>query len=152
MARGSERDLARALYGVASLVVRQMPRDVSLTAASVLHALERLGPLRLTRLAALTGVSQPSATALVSRLEHDGLVERRPDEDDGRVVLVALTAAGGRLVAARRETGADVVAGLLARLPAEVTRRLRDAQGDLEALGDLGPFDVAPAATSLVPR
>ena len=152
MSQRSDRDLAAALYGVASLVVRQMPRDVSLTAVSVLHALERLGPQRLTRLAGLQGVSQPSATALVSRLEHDGLVERRPDENDRRVVLVALTATGRRFVAARRETGAGVVADLLARLPAKETRRLRHAEDALSVLGALEPFDVAPAATHLVAR
>lgn len=110
-------DLGHALYQLASVVVHRMPRDISLTSASVLHTLERLGPQRLTRLAALQGVTQPSMTALVSRLEEEGLAERRQDSGDGRVVLVALTAAGDRFVATRREVGATIVADLLAHLP-----------------------------------
>lgn len=39
-----------------------------------------------------------SAVELVDRAEAAGLVERTPDQDDGRVVRVSLTAAGDRVV------------------------------------------------------
>lgn len=39
-----------------------------------------------------------SAVELVDRAETAGLVERIPDQDDGRVVRVRLTAAGDRIV------------------------------------------------------
>ena len=44
--------LAESLFRLASLVIRQRPRDISLTAASTLTALERNGPRRLTQLGA----------------------------------------------------------------------------------------------------
>ena len=40
-----------------------------------------------------------SAVELVDRAEAAGLVERAPDQDDGRVVRVRLTAAGDRIIA-----------------------------------------------------
>src|ERR1700722_14174265 len=64
---------------------------LSMTAAATLAGLERLGPQRLTLLAAREGVTQPAMTQLISRLEDAGLVRREPSPDDGRVVLVAIT-------------------------------------------------------------
>ncbi|MEZ4331414.1 MAG: MarR family transcriptional regulator [Myxococcota bacterium] len=54
----------------------------------------RLSPSRLAeRIVRTTG----AVSKLVDRLEAAGLVERRPDERDGRAVQVQLTAAGSRL-------------------------------------------------------
>jgi DNA-binding MarR family transcriptional regulator len=52
------------------------------------------GPLPVGELATAAGVSAPTATRMLDCLERDGLVERSRREDDRRVVLVALTAAG----------------------------------------------------------
>lgn len=38
-------------------------------------------------------VEQPTMAATLSRMERDGLIERRPDPADGRSALVSLTAA-----------------------------------------------------------
>lgn len=38
--------------------------------------------------------SQPGFSRLVARMEHDGLVERRPDPRDGRAVVLVSTRAG----------------------------------------------------------
>ena len=56
-------------------------------------------PIRLTALAAKEGVSQPSMTQLIQRLERLGLVTRLADPDDGRAALIGIT---GRAKAARR--------------------------------------------------
>ena len=48
-------------------------------------------PRRITDLAELEGLAQPTMTLLVQRLEQRGWVERKRDSDDGRVVLVSLT-------------------------------------------------------------
>ena len=49
---------------------------LSMTAAATLASIERLGPQRLTVLAAREGVTQPAMTQLISRLEESGLVRR----------------------------------------------------------------------------
>src|SRR5262249_55163871 len=85
--------LGEALYGLITVAIRNRERDVSLTSASTMSTLDRTGPMRLTDLAAIEGVAQPSMTSLVTGLERSGLVERRPDPNDRRVVLVALAEA-----------------------------------------------------------
>ena len=120
-----------------------MPRDMSLTAVATLHTLERHGPQRLTRVASLEGVTQPSMTALVTRLERDGFVERRPDHSDRRVVLVALTGAGEAYVRHRRQLGVDRLAGLMGELPGEQAVALRAA---LAAIAGLCHLDQDAAA------
>lgn len=72
---------------------------------SVLARLEE-GPLTPRALADIEKVSAPSMTRTVGCLVDDGLVERHDDPQDGRRILVELTAAGrASLVAIRRQRG-----------------------------------------------
>ena len=127
-------DVALALYSLAALVVQALPRDISLTTAATLNLLERAGPQRMTQLAAREGVAQPSMTALVGKLEHEGLVRRRADPTDARAVLVTLTAAGRRYVRDRRQAGADLLATVIGDLPDDQATSLRGALPALEAV------------------
>lgn len=51
----------------------------------------RLGPLTPGRLAELTSLTTGAITGIVDRLEQRGFVERRPDPDDRRRVIVSAT-------------------------------------------------------------
>lgn len=115
---------ATDLLDLVALVIRGVSgsRDLSLTAVMVLGSLQRQGAQRITTLAAAEGVSQPSMTQLVQRLEQRGLVERTSDPSDGRVALVSLTTEGVAALAARRRRNAGRVADLLADLPDEDVR------------------------------
>jgi len=55
---------------------------------------------KMNLLAGFLGLSKANATGLIDRLVKRGLVDRRHDSDDRRVVLARLTPAG--LAAARR--------------------------------------------------
>jgi len=117
-----------ALEQLAVFALRHLAtRDISFTAASTLARLDRCGPARLTALAADEGVTQPSMTQLIQRLERQDLVRRVRDPDDGRVVLVAVTDAGRRLLTARRQARTARLTELLATLPAEDERALAAA-------------------------
>jgi DNA-binding MarR family transcriptional regulator len=142
----SEQDasaIGEALYALVTLAVRHGPRDVSLTAASTLSTLDRTGPRRLTDLALIEGVTQPSMSVIVTGLEQAGLAERRADPADKRVVLVALTAAGADYIRARRRVGAKAFAELIETLPEDhaaalaaavpAMNRLRELDGDRRA-------------------
>jgi DNA-binding MarR family transcriptional regulator len=101
------------------LAVRSATSDrvgISLTAVATLGRLQREGAARLTELAAAEGITQPSMTALVTRLTEQGLVERASDPSDGRAVLLSLTPAGADFLAQRRAVRTDrlvpYVAGL----------------------------------------
>jgi DNA-binding MarR family transcriptional regulator len=117
--QGGIGDAADALYRLLTSAVRQLPRDLSLTSLATLATVERTGPRRITDLSATEGVTQPSMTSLVTALEKAGLVERRQDERDQRVVLVALTTAGADYLRARRRAGTEAFARLLGDLPAQ---------------------------------
>ncbi|QRM53130.1 MarR family transcriptional regulator [Sinorhizobium sp. BG8] len=60
----------------------------------VIMALAEEGGLTAGSLAARLGVKAPTMTRTIGRLEAQGFVERRPDEDDGRLTVVHLTDAG----------------------------------------------------------
>ncbi|WJS86972.1 MarR family transcriptional regulator [Paracoccus sp. TOH] len=69
--------------------------DTTLPRFDVMAALyRRREGLSMTELSRMLLVSNGNATAVVDRLEKDGLVRRTPSETDRRTVLVALTPAG----------------------------------------------------------
>jgi DNA-binding MarR family transcriptional regulator len=135
--------IGEALYALVTVAVRHGPRDVSLTAASTLSTLDRTGPRRLTDLALIEGVTQPSMSVIVTGLEQAGLAERQADPADKRVVLVGLTAAGADYIRTRRRIGAKTFAELIHTLPEEYAaalaaavpamNRLRELDGDRRA-------------------
>ncbi|MER7544295.1 MarR family transcriptional regulator [Spirillospora sp. NPDC127506] len=114
-----ELELAAGLGRLYSLMrALSQPRDLSMTTVSTLATLERFGPRRVTELAVFEGVTQPAMTQLVSRLEREGMAERRALPGDRRVVAVHITEAGRAELARRRAAQAKRLAGLLAGLPA----------------------------------
>src|SRR3984885_14233829 len=84
--------LARARI-LTRLLAKQVDSELSPTEVITLNTL-RDGPRRITELAELEGLAQPTTTLLVKRLEELGLVRRERQADDGRVVLVSLEPAG----------------------------------------------------------
>lgn len=92
---------------------------LSVSAGYLLNRVSRGGPARLTALATKEGVSQPSMTQLIQRLERQGLVTRLADPDDGRVALVALTEAGQALLDERTRSRRERLTALLATLSSE---------------------------------
>jgi DNA-binding MarR family transcriptional regulator len=78
---------------VTRLLARHLRGELSRPEIGLLNTLQA-GPRRITDLAELEGVAQPTMTQLVKRLEGQGLVKRDRRRDDGRVVVVSLTAAG----------------------------------------------------------
>jgi DNA-binding MarR family transcriptional regulator len=93
--------------------------DLSASAAFVMNRVCREGPIRLTTLAAKEGVSQPSMTQLVQRLEKLGLLARLADPDDGRAALVGITEHGQTMLDERKRMRRDRLRALLATLTPE---------------------------------
>jgi DNA-binding MarR family transcriptional regulator len=83
---------------------------------STLAMLTKHGPLRLSDLAQLEGVSAPSMTRTITELESRGFVSRRPDPEDGRAVLVEAAEAGAVAIQEARATRSQVIAQLLEAL------------------------------------
>lgn len=119
--RNNREQIAEALDQASILMTRHVasPGALSLTAALTLGALAQEGPVRLTALAAAAGISQPSMTELVHRLERQGLAVRVDDPKDGRAALVDITDAGRALLDDRQRDRRHRLAELLAALPPE---------------------------------
>jgi DNA-binding MarR family transcriptional regulator len=110
---------------------------LSMTASATLSSIERLGPQRLTVLAAREGVSQPAMTQLISRLEESGLVRREASPEDGRVVLVVITDEGRAVQARRRSVRTERMAAIIAQLGPEHRAALASALPALDALASV---------------
>jgi len=102
----------------------------------VLSALRRAGaPHRLTpgRLAASVMLSTGGMTKRLDRMEQAGLIERRPDPDDRRGVLVGLTRHGRRTIDAVVEDHVENERRLLAGLSVAERERLERLLRKLDA-------------------
>jgi DNA-binding MarR family transcriptional regulator len=113
------------------LLIRQVrSREISRTEMEVLSIL-RDGPRRITELAELEGVAQPTMTLLVKRLELRGCVQRDGLRDDGRVVIISLTEAGA---AAQLRFRAHFLAAMRTDLQELPDRELRALTAATETL------------------
>lgn len=89
--------VSRTLLSRASRLTRVLlrfgSRELSRTESGLLLTLVD-GPRRITELADTEALAQPTVTQLVDKLQRRGLVSRKRDAADGRVVLVSITADG----------------------------------------------------------
>jgi DNA-binding MarR family transcriptional regulator len=102
-----EQTLADALWAVARRMRRGTAEGLAQwrltpSQARAMHVLARHGTMRLSELSAHLRIAPRSGTEVVDGLEADGLVRRRPDEQDRRATLVALTTRGAELSEAIR--------------------------------------------------
>lgn len=121
MSTSDEEQIAAVLQKATVLLVRHLSygRGQSLTSSTVLGLLDDEGPVRISALAATTGVSQPSMTELVGRLQREGLVTRLADPQDARATLVDITARGRAVRVKLQKSVHDRLIELLDMLPAE---------------------------------
>ncbi|MFT4200346.1 MarR family winged helix-turn-helix transcriptional regulator [Gordonia sp. (in: high G+C Gram-positive bacteria)] len=129
------RDLRPAITRLYLALRRRAPvAELSAAQASALSTLLFYGPLRMGTLAEREGIRMPTATALVDGLIKVGLVDRRPDPDDRRAVLVELTDTGRVQVEAVRRRRDDALATALGQLPEDKKHALADAADALDEL------------------
>ncbi len=84
----------------------------SLTTWAVLRSADHEAGLSQRELAARMSIESPTLVRHLDRLEDEGLVVRRRDDQDRRVVRIELTAAGRRRYAELRTVAASVDAQL----------------------------------------
>lgn len=81
-----------------SFCAQPLSREVSLPQLHLLMALQESGRMTVSELATHMQVSTPSASSILDRLEEHALVDRVRDEEDRRVVHVAISARGRMVV------------------------------------------------------
>ena len=131
-------DFADRLRLAVTRLARQLRRHsdtgASPTQISALATIERRGPLTLGELADCEGVKPPTITAAVNRLEQQGLVERQPDPEDGRIARVVVTREGRKLLARNRSRKTAFLAQRLAALDDVERAQLASAVDVLERI------------------
>jgi DNA-binding MarR family transcriptional regulator len=118
--------LENHLAALGTLIQDRMTAEfggMSPSASAILLTLANRGPLPVSELARIVGVTQPTATRLLDGLAREGFVVR--GRKQGRRVEISLTRAGARQAGAHQRKRAALAADLLAPL----------APGERAALG-----------------
>jgi DNA-binding MarR family transcriptional regulator len=121
------------------------PGGLTVTQHSALVAVEEHGPVRLTDLAVIEGVTAPTVARVVEGLVSRGLVDRRADPRDARSSLLTVSADGKDLLVRMRTERTALLASSLARLSEEEIRILERALPVLETLARDNESSPAPA-------
>lgn len=115
-------------YAIAQLCkIHRNAVDTALRRASELHVGQEMILLELwedegstqTQLAERLCVEPPTVTKMLQRMEHEYLIERRPDPEDARVSRVYLADRGRALQGAVEEAWREVEAQTTAGMTAE---------------------------------
>ena len=105
--------IGERLQADTQLVLNELGVPLQSSQYPFLAALDRVGPLTVGELARSLGITQPAVTRTLSHLADLDLVESRQSADDQRQRVVALTAAGRRLVArAKRDVWPHIEAAV----------------------------------------
>ena len=118
--------------------VRQMPTGSGLTVPerNALACLDSLGPTTTAVLAREVRITAQAMGMTLKTLGDRGLIERHPDPEDGRRILLTVTEAGMRSLQDKRSARTELLARALtggAFTPAEL-EQLIEAQPLLERL------------------
>ena|SRR5487761_746602 len=111
-------EVAGALRVSIGLLLRRLRQvkaegELTLPESSALARLDRGGPATPSALARLEEISPQSMGATLAALEARGLVERRPDPDDGRRAVISVTEPGLQLLHDRRNARTERLAQAL---------------------------------------
>ena len=103
-----------------------------------LHGLEVVGrspggQATITSIAQTLGLTLPTVTVAIKRLEKKGYVEKRKDEHDGRVTQVTLTRQGRRMDAAHHYFHENMVRAITGEMSESEVEALVQALGKLNA-------------------
>jgi DNA-binding MarR family transcriptional regulator len=107
----------RVAIGTFHRRLRQAPGlagDLTTPELTALSRLDREGPATPSALARAEQVSPQAMGMTVGSLERRGLVEKRPDPDDGRRTVLSLTPEGRQVVLTKRSARTQQLAKALA--------------------------------------
>jgi DNA-binding MarR family transcriptional regulator len=131
-------ELADRLHSAAIHLLRRLRRTDPITGVSPaqLSALSVLmgGPRTIGELAAAEQVQPPTMSRLIREMEVGGLVSRRRDPSDGRLVWIQWTKDGEQVLQRGRELRVAALSKRIAALPAGDRRMLAGGLSVLERL------------------
>ena len=112
-------EVAASLRTSIGFLVRRLKQvrqegDLTLPESSALARLDRGGPATAAELARLEQISPQSMGATLAALQERGLIERRPDPQDGRRHVLSVSEAGAQELHNRRSARTQLFAEALA--------------------------------------
>ena len=133
--------VATVLLASLSVLLRRVhqvptPGELTLPERTALAHLDRSGPTTSAALAREVQITAQAMGTTLNALRTRGLIERRPDPDDGRRVVLTVTETGRQALEDKRNSRAELIARALtggAFTPTEL-RQLATAAGLLERL------------------
>jgi DNA-binding MarR family transcriptional regulator len=133
--------LAERLHSAALRLIRRLAKSdagmgLSRPKASALSVLTFGGAMTLKDLAAAEQVRAPTMSRLVAELEAEGLATKTVDAKDRRVICIAATARGRKLLLAGRDLRVATLAAEITRLPARERATLATAAEIISALNE----------------
>ena len=110
--------LAQSLRVTIGLLVRRLRQapaagELTMPESAALARLDRGGPTTAAALARQEEISPQSMGATLAALEARGLVARGPDPQDGRRIVLSVTAAGLKVLGNRRNARTEKLAAAL---------------------------------------
>lgn len=93
----------------------------------ILRILERRGPLPVSAIGKQLFIAKQNMTTLIDRLMNDGLVERKNDAADRRIINIIITKKGGRFLKERMLGLKKIVRENLSKLSDEEIESLHSA-------------------------
>jgi DNA-binding MarR family transcriptional regulator len=109
---------SRTLVAVATRSLGAAAEDTTIAQYRALVVLASRGPQRLVDLAGALGVMPSTAGRMSDRLLRKGYIRRHRGRADRRAVQVSITAAGRQVVDTATARRRELIAEILARLPA----------------------------------
>ena len=143
MALNRETSIGYLTNWAGRLLVRELDRHLAAIGLSPAHmpvllALEH-GERPQKHIADSAAVRQETMTATLNRMERDGLITRRPNPDDGRSMLVALTPLAREKLPQVEEAARAINALVLEKLtPEEGTQLIATMRKVIGVLGERG--------------
>ena len=128
----------RALVGRLKRRLREQGSvgDLTPSQIAVVRRLDADGPATISALARAEGVRPQSMGATVAALEAAGLIQGRPDPDDGRQTLISLTPACRERLTQGRAARQDWLTRQIERLTPEERAKLAAAAAILRRLAE----------------
>ena len=124
---------SRVLVAVAARSLGDVAEEVTLTQYRTLVVLASRGPQSLAELAEAVDVTPPTATRMCDRLIKKGLIVRRHERGDRRLIRLTLAKDGRELVDAVTQRRRTEIARLMEAIPRDQQAALVDSLQRLTA-------------------
>lgn len=112
----------------------QIEEDITLPHLEVIVTLKEEGTRHIAEIGEKLQIPKPQMTHLIDRLENLGIIGRHPDNTDRRIINIALTEKGNKII---EELDRIIKSSIREKLSCLTDEELRDLSQSLRKLGDI---------------